>query len=201
MRIQMSMAGPRTFEPRLLVGVLPDGGVAYADSSAYEINIVRPDGGQSRVLTRNHQPREVTARIQEAEKHRRLADLEEGQGLRMGILTNDGSGGARPISQEAMRELMRGQIDQLQFYPELPVLLRLATSWSGKIWAQRRGDEPTDQGAIDIMTPEGQYVGTLPIRSLQMPAAFGPNGLTAWIERDAFDVPTIVVRRLPGVLN
>lgn len=200
-RIQMSMAGPRTFEPRLLVGVLPDGGVAYADSSAYEINIVRPDGGQSRVLTRNHQPREVTARIQEAEKHRRLADLEEGQGLRMGILTNDGSGGARPISQEAMRELMRGQIDQLQFYPELPVLLRLATSWSGKIWAQRRGDEPTDQGAIDIMTPEGQYVGTLPIRSLQMPAAFGPNGLTAWIERDAFDVPTIVVRRLPGVLN
>ena len=119
----------------------------------------------------------------------------------MGILTNDGSGGARPISQEAMRELMRGQIDQLQFYPELPVLLRLATSWSGKIWAQRRGDEPTDQGAIDIMTPEGQYVGTLPIGSLQMPAAFGPNGLTAWIERDAFDVPTIVVRRLPGVLN
>ena len=81
------------------------------------------------------------------------------------------------------------------------MLLRLATSWSGKIWAQRRGDEPTDQGAIDIMTPEEQYVGTLPIRSLQMPAAFGPNGLTAWIERDAFDVPTIVVRRLPGVLN
>ena len=200
-RIQMSMAGPRTFEPQLLVGVLPDGGVAYADSSAYEINIVGPDGGRSRVLTRNHQPREVTARIQEAEKERRLADLEEGQGLRMSILTSDGSGGARPISQEAMREMMRGQIDQLQFYPELPVLLRLATSWSGKIWAQRRGDEPTDPGAIDVMTPEGQYAGTFPIGSLQMPAAFGPDGLTAWIERDAFDVPTIVVRRLPGVLN
>lgn len=200
-RIQMSMAGPRTFEPRLLVGVLPDGGVAYADSSAYEINIVGPDGGRSRVLTRNHQPREVTARMQEAEKERRLADLEEGQGSRMRILTNDGAGGARPISEEAMREMMRGQIDQLRFYPELPVLLRLASSWSGKIWAQRRGDEPTDPGAIDVMTPEGQYAGTFPIGSLQMPAAFGPDGLTAWIERDSFDVPTIVVRRLPGVLN
>ncbi|MGB1656825.1 MAG: 6-bladed beta-propeller [Longimicrobiales bacterium] len=200
-RLQMSMAGPRTFEPQLLVGVLPDGGVAYADSSTYGIKVVGPDGGLSRVLTRNHPPREVTTRMQDEEKERRLAELEEGQGPRMRILTSNGSGAAGPISEDAMLEMMRGQIDQLQFYPELPVLMRLESTWSGKIWAQRRGDAPTDPGAIDIMTPEGQYAGTFPAGSLQMPAAFGPDGLTAWIERDDFDVPTIVVKRLPQVLN
>ena len=200
-RLQMSMAGPRTFEPQLLVGVLPDGGVAYADSSTYGIKVVGPDGTLRRVLTRNHPPREVTSRMQDEEKERRLAELDEGQGPRMRILTSNGSGAARPISEEAMRDMMRGQIDQLQFYPELPVLMRLESTWSGKIWAQRRGDAPTDPGAIDVMTPEGQYAGTFPAGSLQMPAAFGPGGLTAWIERDDFDVPTIVVKRLPQVLN
>jgi hypothetical protein len=58
-----------------------------------------------------------------------------------------------------------------------------------------------DPGAIDVMTVEGQYGGTFSAGSLEMPAAFGPDGLAAWIERDEFDVPTIVVRRLPRVLN
>jgi len=200
-RLQMSMAGPRTFEPQLLVGVLPDGGVAYTDSSTYRIKVIGPDGGLSGLLTRNHPPREVTSRMRDAEKERRLTQLEEGQGPRMRILTNNGSGGARPISEDAMREMMRGQIDQLQFYPELPVLMALTSSWTGKIWAQRRGDAPTDPGAIDVMTSEGQYAGTFEAGSLQMPAAFGPDGLTAWIERDDFDVPTIVVKRLPQILN
>lgn len=30
-----------------------------------------------------------------------------------------------------------------------------------------------------------------------MPDAFGPDGLAAFIELDEFDVPSVVVRRLP----
>lgn len=200
-RIQMSMAGPRTFEPELLVGALRDGGVAYADSSTYRIRIVGSDGRVRRELTRDHRPREVTNRMRRAERDRRLDELEEGEGPRMRILTSNGSGGGTPISDEAMRDIMRGQIEQLQFYPELPVLMDLKSTWRGRIWAQRRGDAPTEPGAIDVMTPEGRYEGTFPAGSIRMPAAFGPDGLTAWIERDEFDVPTIVVKRLPAHLN
>lgn len=202
MRLRMSMAGPRTFEPALLTGALPDGGVAYADSSTYRIKVVAADGAPMRVLTRPFQPRPVTPRMQEAEKERRLAELEAGDGPQMRIMTNDGSGGgARAISQDAIQEMMRGQIDEMQFYPELPVLMDMRASWSGKLWAQRRGDQPMDPGPIDVVTPEGRYAGTFEAGTLEMPAAFGPAGLTAWIERDEFDVPTVVVKRLPGVLN
>ena len=32
----------------------------------------------------------------------------------------------------------------------------------------------------------------------EMPNAFGPDGLTAFIERDEFDVASVVARRLPA---
>lgn len=198
LRIRMSMAGPRTFEPLLLVGALPDGGVAYADSTTYVIKVVQADGAISRSLKRPFEPLEVDRRMQEAEKERRLQELEDGEGPQIQVLTN---GGTRALSQDAIKEMVRGQIDQMQFYPELPVLMDLQSSWSGKLWAQRRGDAPMDPGAIDVMTTEGQYAGTFSAGSLEMPAAFGPDGLAAWIERDEFDVPTIVVKRLPRVLN
>ncbi len=202
MSFRMSMAGPRTFEPELLVGTLPDGGVVFADSSTYTIKVAGPAGGVSRVLRRPFSPRPVTPRMQEAEKERRLEELEAGEGPRMRLMTNDGSGGgAQAVSQDAIKEMMRGQIDQMQFYPEVPVLMRLDTSWTGKIWAQRRGDSPADEGAIDVMTPEGRYMGTFPTGATEIPNAFGPDGLAAYVERDEFDVPTIVVRKLPAVLN
>lgn len=202
MRVRMSTAGPRTFEPQLLVSALPDGGVAYTDSTTYTIKVVRADGAVARLLNRPFEPRKVDRRMQDAEKERRLHELEAGEGPRMQVLTRNGSGGgARALSQDAIKDMVRGQIDQMQFYPELPVLMDLKSSWSGKLWAQRRGDAPMDPGAIDVMTTEGQYAGTFSAGSLEMPAAFGPDGLAAWIERDEFEVPTIVVKRLPEVLN
>jgi hypothetical protein len=36
---------------------------------------------------------------------------------------------------------------------------------------------------------------------MELPAAFGPEGLVAFIERDELDVPTVVVKRLPAVLR
>lgn len=56
-------------------------------------------------------------------------------------------------------------------------------------------------GPIDVLTPAGQYVGTFATGSMTLPAAFGPDGLVAFIERDEFDVPTVAVKRLPAVLR
>jgi hypothetical protein len=202
MRFNMAMAGPRTFEPGLLVGALPDGGVVFSDSSAYVLKVAGPEGGISRILRRPFHPRPVTERMQEAERERRLTELEEGGGPQMRlVMEGPGGGGAQTVGRDAINEIMRGQVEQMQFYEELPVLMRLGTSWTGKIWAQRRGDAPTDGGPIDVMTTEGQYMGTFETGVTEIPEAFGPDGLAAYLETDEFDVPTIVVRRLPRILN
>ncbi len=41
------------------------------------------------------------------------------------------------------------EIDQ-RYYPEIPVLRGLATTWDGRIWVQRRGEEPGTDGPIDV---------------------------------------------------
>jgi hypothetical protein len=202
MRFSMAIAGPRTFEPELFVGPLPDGGIAYADSTGYAVKVVGANGTLQRVLRRPITPRKVTPAMQEAEKKRRLDELEAGGGpqVRM-MVSGPGGGQPRSLGQDAVKEMMKGQIDQMQFYPELPVLSDLKTGWGGKIWAVRRGDQPTEAGPIDVLTPAGQYVGTFAKGSVELPGAFGPEGLVAFIERDEFDVPTVVVKRLPAVLR
>lgn len=201
-RLRMAVAGPRTFEPELLVGALPDGGAAFSDSTAYAIKIASPTGGVTRILRRPFEPREVTERMEEAERERRLEELASGGGPRISLRAVGASGSApRPLSDDAVEEMMRGQIEQMEFFPELPVLMGLATSWTGKIWAQRRGERPEEPGPIDVMTPEGRYMGTFAPTDTEIPDAFGPGGLAAYVELDELDVPTIVVRRLPPVLN
>lgn len=112
-----------------------------------------------------------------------------------------GGGRATAIDPDAIKEMQRGQIEQLEFFPELPVIVGLAASWNGKIWVQRRGREPQDLGPIDVLTPAGAYAGTMPAGATEIPDAFGPDGLAAWIESGDFDVPVVVVRRLPAILR
>ena len=52
---------------------------------------------------------------------------------------------------------------------------------------------------MDIPTPAPpppQYIGTLPANGLRIPAAFGPNGLMAYIDSDEMGVQTVRVIRL-----
>lgn len=201
MRFAVNMAGPRTFEPGLFVGPLPDGGLAYSDTTGYAVKVTDAAGRLQRVLRRPFNPRTVTPAIQEAEKKRRLDELEAGGGPRMRIVAQGPGGQNLSPSPEAIREMMRGQVEAMEFYPELPVLMNLVTGWGGKIWAVRRGDPPVEAGPIDILTPAGEYVGTFSRGATPLPSAFGPDGMVAFIERDEFDVPTVVVKRLPAALR
>ena len=70
---------PRTFDPGLFVGPLPGGGVAFSDSSAYEIKVVDADGAISRILSRPFHPQPVTDRILEAEIKRQIEEFAEQQ--------------------------------------------------------------------------------------------------------------------------
>ena len=77
-----------------------------------------------------------------------------------------------------------GRVD-VPFYPELSVIEALTATWDGEIWVRRRVDEPGgDAGPIDVLTPDGRYVGTYPAGATALPDAFGPDGLAAFIERD-----------------
>ncbi|MXW17180.1 MAG: hypothetical protein F4123_04005 [Gemmatimonadetes bacterium] len=63
---------------------------------------------------------------------------------------------------------------------------------------QRHAGEPhDDNGPIDVLTMDGRYVGTYPAGVAVMPAAFGPEGLVAFIETDELGVDAVVVKRLP----
>ena len=98
----------------------------------------------------------------------------------------------------------------------------METTWEGNIWVLRtpaRGFVDTDllgdamesftsvptgliavgPGPLDAITPEGDYLGTIP--DSRMPNAFGPDGLVAYVTADALDVPTVVVRRLPEAIR
>jgi hypothetical protein len=121
----------------------------------------------------------------------------------MQIMTG-GPGGAAPapIPQQQIEQMMRQQIETLQFYPELPVITGLAAGWSGKVWVSRRGNDPNGPGPIDVIdAAAGQYLGTIAASGPRAPNAFGPNGLVAYIETDQFEVVQIAVRRLPANLR
>ena len=186
---------PAVFGPRILPGALPDGSVAFSDSSAYAIKIARPGAGVWRILTRPLRPIPVTNRVIEAEKERRLEEFEASGGESRSRIVINGVRVA-PDRQRARERALR-RIEELEFFDEVSIVRALRTGWDGEIWVQRHGEDPHDSnGPIDVLTMDGRYVGTYPAGAIRMPAAFGPDGLVAFIETDEMDVDAVVVRRL-----
>lgn len=173
------------FSPGLVAEALPDGALVYTDSSAYAIKVASREGELLRVLTRPLQPEPVTGRIRDEEIQRQLTEIEE-----------RAAGSSDPMAA-ARAELGRARIRNMEFYHEVPVVRDLRTSWEGTIWVRRRGEEPASDGPIDLLTPDGRYIGSYVADATAMPRAFGPDGLVAFVERDELDVPTVVVKRLP----
>lgn len=184
------------FEPDLLFDGLPSGGVAFSDSSAWSIKLTDPSGAVRRILRRPIRPLAVTAKMEREELESRL----EAEGNR----TITGSAPPPEIVQwfvDGVRLRQREAIENMRFFPEVPVIATVRTTWSGALWLQRSTEPGSDEPSpIDVIAPDGRYVGTLEtgITALpDMPDAFGPDGLVAFIETDEFDVPVITVRRIP----
>ncbi len=169
------------FSPEFHWGVLLDGGVAFSDSLTYSVKVAASGAGVVRILTRPLGPKPITRRMVRAEKDRRLRRLEET---------------ARPGTNLQAR---RRGIEELEFHSELSVIRGLATTWDGHIWVLRCGDGPSDDGPIDVLAPEGRYLGSYRAGAVVMVAAFGPDGLAAIIETDELGVQTVaVMRRVAG---
>ncbi len=176
-----AIAEKPVFEPELVWDVLPGGAIAYADSSTYTIRIVR-DGAVLNTLTRPIAPQPVTGAIESR--------------MREGML-RVADGGPPP-----MREARRAAIENMTFYPEIPIIARIRATPDGFVWVRRQDPLNEDNGGlIDVFDPEGGYVGTFPGGGLRMPGAFGPGGLVAYWETDDMDIPSIVVYRLSANLR
>ena len=189
----------RYFEPGFHWDLLPDGTIAWSDSSAYAIKLARPGGEVIDVLTRPISPGALTRRIREAtiadaigemerEFEDQSADPELAQAREM-----------MAAMMPDMMETMREEAENREFYEEIPVVRGVRATWDGGLWIQRGGEEPWDEeGPIDVFGADREYVGTFAAGAPEMPAAFGPDGLVVYWEFDEMDVPTVVVKRLPG---
>ncbi len=181
------------FEPEVLFDAMGAGGVAFSDSTDYAVKLTDASGAVARILRRPVRPLPATEQRKRAERERLLEHLE--QGIRQqGPLP----GGSVSEMINRYREAQRAAIESMQFHPEVPVVAAVRVTWDGSLWIER-STEPgtTEPGPIDVLTPDGRYLGTFPARRLEMPEAFGPDGLAAFVEADEFDVPVIKVRRLP----
>ena len=203
------------FVPKFLFASLPDGGVAFSDSSAYAVKIVGHTGEIRRVIRRPFPSRPVTEEVLEDYRARRMeAARAEAEELRersdeLGRVAAQALAGASP---RAIERYFESALD-VEFYPEIPRVDDLWATWEGTLWVRRTPEngypsEATGVGKlgrtpapIDVITPEGRYVGTISAESTIIPAAFGPGGLVAIIEKDEMDTPVLVVRRLPEAVR
>ena len=191
----------RYYEPALLWDVLPDGTIAYSDSTAYAIRLASPGGPVVDVLRRPLSPEAVTDRIRRASIENALREFEEQDGG-LGELGGDPElaemAEALTPMMQGMMDAFRKQVETREFYPEIPVVRGVRATWDGALWIQRRGVEPwDDEGPIDVFGVDREYAGTFAAEDVEMPVAFGPGGLVAYWEFDELDVPTLVVKRLP----
>lgn len=180
--MRVAWSAGRAFEPLLSYGLLTDGRLALIDSIGYRIKLIGLDGSVSGTVERPIAPLAVDDAMMEAARER----YRESTG-RINL----------PRTTSRIQVEMEG-VEGLTFADQVPVLYRLRVDWGDRIWVQRRGPTGADDGPTDIVTPDGDYIGTLAPDGLRTPDAFGPDGLLAYIELDEMDVPTVRVVRLVG---
>ena len=190
-QMRARLAPPQVFGPRMLPGVLPNGDVVFSDSTAYAIKVARRGEGVWRILERPFSPTPATDAVTEAEKRRRLRVLAATPDDRLPRSS------FIPRSPEEIRRRARERIANLEFFEEVSVVRDLETTWNGRIWVQRHGEEPgDDDGPIDVLSADGRYIGSYPAGVVAMPDAFGPDGIVAFVEEDELGVKVVVVKRL-----
>ncbi|WP_419164176.1 hypothetical protein [Candidatus Palauibacter sp.] len=178
------------------------GEVAFSDSSTYAIKLTNPTGAIEHILRRPIRPLAVTEEMRHAARERRL----EAQRNRQ--FTSITGGEPPPQVQTLVSRLRTAQtaaVENMQFFTEVPVIAAVRSTWDGALWVERSTEPGREEpGPIDVLTPDGRYVGTLTPGAAalpDMPDAFGPDGLVAFIDTDEFDVPVVTVRRIPAEIR
>lgn len=194
-RMGETLFGDMHLAPGFHWDVLPDGTIAYADSSTYEVKLAGAGGSAViAVLRRPHAPEPVDGSIRARVIEYEMRQWEQADEELAG------ESGDEIVAEflSAFGRANREQIEERPFFTEVSVVRGIRAAWDGALWIRRRGEEPWDNdGPIDVFGPDRSYVGTYDPAETGIPVAFGPDGLAAFWEFDELDVPSIVVKRLP----
>jgi len=174
------------FSPGTHFALLAGGSMAIVTEETYTIRITNSQGRVSRVLRRNIPPRRVTAGDREHERERRAAAYG-----RPGGLVVVGAGGELPAG---LRAEMAAALQDVEFASVMPVIDEVQTDAYGNLWVERSGASLDEDGPIDLISPDGQYVGTL--TGVALPQAFSRRGRIAQVRTNELGVEEVVVHRL-----
>lgn len=166
--------------------------IALADTVDYTVRILDPLGSPVVRIRRPIPPRSPSRADREHARSEARARLIDPQGRpRIAGASTSGAPTGAATAQRVERAL-----DAMTFADRVPVLRGLAFDGEGRLWIERVGPVWGQPGPIDLVSPDGNYLGTIDAARTRLPAAFGPGGLAAFIELDALHVPTVVVRRI-----
>ena len=185
----------RAFDPGLHFAALSDGRLAVVDSSGYRIRLIGEDGTVGEILERPLSPTPVTNAVRDAERERRLAELEGNRSPT--TLSIAGRPDIRMPDDFAsqLQEALRARIEEMTFAEVIPAIEALAVDFDDRLWVART-PLPDEEGPIDIVTPDARYLGTIQPGGLRIPDAFGPDGLMAYVDTHDLGYPIVRVVQL-----
>lgn len=161
--------------------MLRDGSLVIADSSAYVLGLVAPDGSVVRTFGTGVPARRTTA----ADRERALDRIRAAQARRP-------DGGAFVPN----RTLLRRQLEQTPFAPVIPRIVGVRVDPQDRIWVGVSG-ERRDLDRIDVYERNGRLVATI-TDPPGMPAALYGDGHAALLERDELDAQRVRILRIAG---
>lgn len=191
-QVNMRVSPPPVFTPPVLVGTLPNGQTALSFTSGYTVRILDQNGQTVRYIQRPLRARLTTERDREQAREQSRRLWQSGRGM-VRITRGGGGGGAPP--PRGMPSIEQ-RLAEMQFADTVPALQGLLVTPSGKLLVERTGQNIGDPGPVDVVTSEGQYLGTFTGPGL--PDAVSRGGLAAYITYDEDDVARVIVRRLPA---
>ena len=167
------------FSPALHLDVLPDGGLAFSDSSAYAIKITEPGGRLLRVVMRPLHPQPMSRRVIRAEKDRRLT-LAEGLAVTRRCFGEHSEphrepGFCRPDPRRRWTGHLLGRPD---------------------LGPSARGESPRRRSHRCARTGRAATWAPIPPERPRYRRRSAQDGLLAFVETDALGVETVIVKRL-----
>lgn len=161
------------FEPTIRWSASGAGIAAVADAS-YAVDRFR-EGRLVASYRRSLEAREATEE---------MARRELGEGMKIGV----GSGQPRTCKASEV-------VEKLGFAPVVPAIKDVALAADGTLWVERKVVGKDARGPVDVFSPEGEYLGTLPAGS-PLPAAFLPGDRVAAVRKDSLDIERVAEYRV-----
>ncbi|MFW6089951.1 MAG: hypothetical protein ACODAB_09365, partial [Gemmatimonadota bacterium] len=170
----MLMMGQR-FAPGFYWVRFGDGGIALAESAAYDIRFLDSGGEVERIVRRDPPPRLVTEADRQAYLDSLLAPPEE-------------------ETRFNSAEIRRERAEATTFADSVPRIVEMRRDPRDRLWVGVSEERPGVIERIDVYERDGTLLGEL--RDVPMPDHFFGDGRAAIIDRDELDVQQVHLIRL-----